>query len=80
MCEALRELMREEMKEEFEIAEARGEAKGEARGKIIEAIKIYYEEMSLMPSEIIAKIMSRFSLDKEDAEKYVEEVLGLQLA
>ena len=76
MCEALRELMREEMKEEFDLVEARGEAKGE----IIGAIRIYYEEMNLMPSEIIGKIMARFGLVQEEAEKYMEEALGLQLA
>ena len=50
------------------------------RRKYLEAIRIYHEEMNLMTSEIIGKIMPRFSLDKEEAEKYVEEVLGLQLA
>ena len=70
------------------IGEARGEARGvaigEARGvaigEIRGAIKIYCEEMNLPPSEIVKKIMLRFSLERSAAEKYVEETLGLQLA
>ena len=67
MCEALRDLM----KEEFEMTEARGEVKG--------AIKLYRDEMHLMPAEITKKIMARFDLKRDEAEKYVEETLGLQL-
>ena len=67
----------------FDEAEARGERRGEARGErtgeIRGAIKIYREEMNLMPSEIINKIIIRFDLKKEEAEKYVEETLGLEL-
>ena len=70
------------------IGEARGEARGvaigEARGvaigEIRGAIKIYCEEMNLPPSEIVKKIMARFSLERPAAEKYVEETLGLQPA
>ena len=70
------------------IGEARGEARGvaigEARGvaigEIRGAIKIYCEEMNLPPSEIVKKIMARFSLERPAAEKYVEETLGLQTA
>ena len=58
----------------------RVEARGEARGEIKGAIRIYHEEMNLLPSEIIKKIMVRFGLEEADAEKYVEETLGLQLA
>ena len=58
------------------IGEARGVAIGEIRG----AIKIYCEEMNLPPSEIVKKIMARFSLERPAAEKYVEETLGLQTA
>ena len=60
--------------------EARGEARGVAIGEIRGAIKIYCEEMNLPPSEIVKKIMVRFSLDQSTAEKYVEETLGLQPA
>lgn len=59
---------------------AEGMAKGMAKGEIIGTIKLYHDEMHLMPSEIIGKIMDRFSLDKEEAEKYVAEALGLQMA
>ena len=84
MCEALRDLM----KEEFEMTEARGqargeaigEARGEARGEVKGAIKLYRDEMHLMPAEITQKIMARFGLRLDEAEKYVEETLGLQLA
>ena len=60
--------------------EARGEARGVAIGEIRGAIKIYCEEMNLPPSEIVRKIMLRFSLERSAAEKYVEETLGLQPA
>ena len=84
MCEALRDLM----KEEFEMTEARGqargeaigEARGEARGEVKGAIKLYRDEMHLMPAEITQKIMARFDLRLDEAEKYVEETLGMQLA
>ena len=57
--------------------EARGEARGVAIGEIRGAIKIYCEEMNLPPSEIVRKIMLRFSLERSAAEKYVEEPSGL---
>ena len=62
------------------IGEARGVAIGEARGEVRGAIKIYREEMNLPPSEIVKKIMARFSLEQSAAKKYVEETLGLQPA
>lgn len=76
MCDALRDLMRDE----FIDTERRGEMRGEIRGAITEAIKLYHDEMDLSPSEITVKIMGRFSLEKDEAEKYVEETLGLQPA
>ena len=36
--------------------------------------------MNLTPSEITEKIMHRYSLDQEEAEKYVETTLNLQEA
>ena len=57
-----------------------GEARGEARGEIKGSIKLYRDEMDLKPVEITKRIMARFSLDKDSAEKYVEEILGTQLA
>ena len=59
--------------------EARGEARGARKG-IEEAIKIYHDEMNLPPADIIKKIMTRFSLEQSEAEKYIEETLGLQMA
>ena len=58
---------------------AEGLAEGEIRGEIRGAIKLYHDEMNLMPTEIIKKIMVRFSLPHDVAEKYVEETLNLQL-
>ena len=52
----------------------------EARGEIKGTIKLYRDEMDLKPVEITKRIMDRFSLDKDSAEKYVEEILGTQLA
>ena len=60
--------------------EARGIAIGETRGEIKGSIKLYRDEMDLKPVEITKRIMARFSLDKDSAEKYVEEILGTQLA
>ena len=68
----MREWLRDLMKEDFEKAEARGEIKG--------AIRLYSDEMHLMPTEIIKKIMVRFNLKQDVAEKYVEETLKLEMA
>ena len=81
--------MTEEMKEDlenmcnlsdgiFEMGEAKGISIGEKRGEIIGAVKTY-QEVGIMPTEIIKKIMGRFGLKEAEAEKYVEETLGLQL-
>jgi hypothetical protein len=70
MCEALKDLL----KEDFAAAEARGKASGKIEG----VIQLYHEEMGLAPQEIVVRIMSRFSLDEETAQKYVENTLGLQ--
>ena len=50
----------------------------ETRGRIEGSILLYDEEMHLPPGEIIRRIMPRFSLDSETAEKYVQKTLGLQ--
>ena len=55
-------------------------AEGRAEGEIVGVIRLYHDELNLMPAEIIQKIMVRFSLKEKDAEKYVEEALGLQMA
>ena len=47
-------------------------------GAIKEAIMLYREEMGLLPTDIIKKIMTRFNMKQDVAEKYVEETLGLQ--
>ena len=69
----------------FDEAEERGEKRGEKRGKIIgekkgkiiASIEIYREEMKLSPEEITNRIMSRYGLEKNAAQKYVQETLGL---
>ena len=71
MCDALRDLM----KDEFIKERNEGRVEGEIKGVIL----LYHDEMNLNPSEIILKIMNRFNLKKEIAEKYVEETLGSQL-
>lgn len=58
----------------------RVEANSLEKGEIIGSIKLYHDEMHLLPSDIVDRIMNRFSLDQGEAEKYVAEVLGLQLA
>lgn len=50
---------------------------GEKEGEIIGTVKTY-RKMGVNPKEITELIMSDFSLDKEAAEKYVAETLGLQ--
>ena len=58
---------------------AEGEIEGIIKGEIIGTIKLYHEEMNMTPTEITQKIMSRFNLKKNEAEKYVEETLNLEL-
>ena len=55
-----------------------GAAIGEARGEIKGAIKLYSEEMNLQPLDIVQKIITRFSLNENEAEQYVMSTLGLQ--
>ena len=71
-------------KEGERIGERRGERRGERKGRrigeregrkvgeIIGTIRIYDSEMHLPPEEIVQRIMTRFSLKKEEAEQYVE--------
>ena len=40
---------------------------------------MYRDEMNLTPTEIFKKIMMRFDLGKEEAEDFVEKILGLEL-
>ena len=68
------------MNEWLDRVEAASRAEGMAKGEIIGAIKLYRDEMHLMPVEITGKIMERFCLEREEAEKYIAEVLGLQPA
>ena len=63
----------------FDEAEERGEKRGERRGEIIGVIKFCHDELHLPLTEIVKKIMPRFDLKKDEAEKYVAEVLNLDL-
>ena len=60
MCKALEEL------------EERGRQKGRIEGRVEGAIKIY-KKMEASREDTIKNIMEDFSLDKEVADKYVEE-------
>ena len=50
----------------------------ETAGEIKGAIKLYSEEMNLQPVDIVQKIITRFSLNENEAEQYVMSTLGLQ--
>ena len=56
---------------------AEGIAEGKAEGEIIGAIKLYHDELGLVPEEIVSRIAVRFSLREDAAKKYVEETLHL---
>lgn len=62
MCKILEEL------------EERGREKGRIEGRVEGAIKIY-KKMEASREDTIKNIMENFSLDKEVADKYVEELL-----
>ena len=64
----------------FEYGIQEGQKRGEMKGEIKGAVKLYHDEMNLLPSQIVPKIMTRFNLTQEEAEKYVEAALGLELA
>ena len=69
-----------DQEKEFSRALRNERKEGRAEGEIVGVIRLYHDELNLMPAEIIQKIMVRFSLKEKDAEKYVEEALGLQMA
>ena len=48
---------------------------GRAEGEIIGTIRFCHDELDLSSSQIVEKIMSRFSLERSDAEKYVMKAL-----
>ena len=66
------EVLHDLLKDEFDIAEERGKIKG--------TIRVYHDELGLSVSEITAKIMVKYDLKKKEAEKIIEETLGLQPA
>lgn len=48
-----------------------------AEGEITGAVKLYRDEMGLSPAVIAERLTARFALTREEAEKYVDEVLGV---
>ena len=58
----------------LEELEERGREKGRIEGRVEGAIKIY-KKMEASREDTIKNIMEDFSLDKEVADKYVEELL-----
>ena len=56
-----------------------GREEGRAEGEIIGTIRFCHDEMDLSTSQIVDKIMSRFSLEYSEAEKYVTETLNLEV-
>lgn len=48
-----------------------GDNKGLEQGRIMEAVSIYRDEMEMDDNSIIKKIMKRFTLQEQDARKYV---------
>ena len=68
------------MNEWLDRIEANSMKKGMEKGEIIGSIRLYHDEMHLLPSDIVDRIMCRFSLDKDKAEEYVVEVLGIEFA
>ena len=62
----------------MEKGEKKGEKIGEKKGEIKGAIRIYREEMNLSPSEIVRKLVTKFSLDEKEAWEYVNTVMSVQ--
>ena len=51
----------------------KGLKKGFAEGKIIATINIYREEMGMSPEEVKVRIMDRYSLTEEEAERSLRQ-------
>ena len=64
------------VKEERKAAWEGGKAEGRVEGAILEAIRLYRDELELPVPAIIEKVKARFSLSQEDVEKYMDEVFG----
>ena len=62
------------MCEVLERVEAIGMEKGEIKG----AIRIYREEMNLSSSEIVKKLVTKFSLDETEAWKHVKATMSVR--
>ena len=56
----------------------RVEAIGMEKGEIKGAIRIYREEMNLSPSEIVGRMVAKFSLDETEAWEYVNAAMGME--
>lgn len=80
MSDALLEFLEDQFQEKIQMKVDAAKVQAEAIGEIKGVIRLYHDEMGLAPADIINRIVVRFSLKKEEAEKYVEETLGLQHA
>ena len=77
-------MVKEERKAAWEGGKAEGRAEGRAEGKaegrvegaILEAIRLYHDELELPVSAITPKVKARFGISMEDVEKYMAEALG----
>ena len=49
---------------------------GRAEGEVIGVIRICHDELDMSPAQVTDKIMARFSLERDEAERYVEEALN----
>ena len=56
----------------------RVEAIGMEKGEIKGAIRIYREEMNLSSSEIVKKLVTKFSLDETEAWEHVNATMSVR--
>lgn len=68
MCDALMELMKDELDERERIGERRGERRGEKRGEMKSLVETCME-FGVSRENIINKLIRKFGLTKEVAEK-----------
>ena len=65
--------MEKGLKKGFAEGMEKGLVEGISEGKIIATINIYSEEMSMSQEEVKVRIMDRYSLTEEEAERYLRK-------
>ena len=65
--------MEKGLKKGFAEGMEKGLVEGVSEGKIIATINIYSEEMGMSPEEVKVRIMDRYSLTEEEAERYLKK-------